>query len=252
LTGEEIYYYVNPALPKLLNLKFSDRILTVKLVERGGEMKNLLKLKSVLLLLGLITFGLQAPTWAATTFDLFGVNYPDQVAASVNFAYNSGSGQIDLSLTNNSDYDARLTGFAFNVPDSVTGVSSFTGPSGWAESFDPDNISTPGQFGKFDLAGLTGPNLNGGDPNDGIPPASTFNFTFVLAGAGLDGLNENSFLGLLSDPGKNDDLQSFIARFQRVGPDGEGSDVAVVPIPATLLLFGSGLTGLLLIRRRLS
>ena len=213
-------------------------------------MKSLLKLKCILLLLGLIAFGLQAPTWASTTFDLFGVNFPDQVAASVNFEYDSGSGQIDLSLTNNSDYDARLTGFAFNVPDSITGVSNFTGPSGWSVLFDPDNINTPGQFGKFTLGGLTGPNFNGGDPNDGIPPNSTFYFTFALMGSGLNGLTENSFLELLSDSGKNDIPQSFIARFQRVGPDGEGSDVAVVPIPTTLLLLSSGLLGLVGMRRR--
>ena len=211
-------------------------------MERVGKMKNLLKLKWTLLLLGLITFGFQTPTWAATTFDLFGVNFPDQVSASVIFAYDSG--QIDLSLKNNSDYDARLTGFSFNVPDSVTGVSRFYGPSGWSESFDPDNINTPGQFGKFDLVGLTGPNFNGGYPNDGIPPASTYNFTIVLTGLGLDGLTENSFLKLLSDPGG----RPFIARFQRVGPDGKGSDVAVVPIPATLLLFGLSLVGLLGLR----
>lgn len=220
----------------------------------GGEvgMKNLMKLKGVLLLLGLVTFGLQATTWAATSFDLFGVNFPNQISASVNFAYDSDLGKINVSLTNNSDFDARLTAFAFNVPDDVTGVAGFTGPSGWSKSFDPDNINTPGQFGQFDLAGITGPNFNGGDPNDGIPPLSAFDFEFLLNGTGLDVLTEDSFLDLLSYPGTNDNPQSFIARFQRVGLDGEGSDVAVVPIPATLLLFGSGLMGLVGLRRRFS
>jgi hypothetical protein len=207
-----------------------------------------MKLKWGLLLLGLMTFGLQTPTCASTSFDLFGVNFPDQVSASVDFQYDSG--QIDLSIMNNSDFDARLTAFAFNVPDSV-GFVSFSGPSGWSASFDRDGINTPGQFGKFDLAGLTGRNFLGGFPNDGIPPASIFDFTFGLSGD-LSGLTEDSFLGLLSDPGNNDNPQPFIARFQRVGPDGEGSDVAVVPIPATLLLFGSGLLGLVGLRRRFS
>jgi hypothetical protein len=215
-----------------------------------GGMEKILSLKWLIALMWLITFGLQAPTWAASTFNLSGVNFPDQISASVNFAYDSDSKQIDVSITNNSDFDARLTAFAFNVPGNVTEVSSFNGPSGWSESFDPDNINTPGQFGKFDLGGLTGPNFNGGDPNDGIPPVSAFYFTFVLAGIGLEGLDEDSFLGLRSDAVKGDNPQSFIARFQRVGPDyGEGSDIAVAPIPSTLLLLGSGLICLIGIRR---
>ena len=213
-------------------------------------MKKEMKLKCILLILGLVAFGFQTSPWAATTFDLYGVNFPDQVSATVNFSYDPDLGQIDISLKNSSDFDARLTAFAFNAPSNVTGISGFTGPSGWSESFDPDNIKTPGQFGKFDIAGLTGPNFNGGDPNDGIPPTSTFYFTFTLLGSNLDGLNEDNFLDLLSASGKNDNPQSFIARFQRVGSDGEGSDVAVVPIPAPLILFGSGLMFILGLKRK--
>ena len=97
----------------------------------------------------------------------------------------------------------------------------------------------------------------------------TYNRTFMLicpyaitlSGSNLDQLTEASFLGLLSydragPPGE--DEQYFIGRFQRSGPGRGGSDVAipgppdVVPEPLTLLLFGSGLTGLWWARRRQS
>ena len=157
---------------------------------------------------------------------------------------------------------ALLLTFAFNVPAGVTGVSSFSGPAGWDDSFDPNDINTPGQFGFFDLAGITGPNFNGGSPNDGIPVGFTFHFEFFLMGTGLNLLDETSFLSLLSfDPNGNpdEDEQFFIGRFQRTGIEGEDSDVAIptgppntVPAPAPLLLVGSGLVALWLGRKKRS
>jgi hypothetical protein len=208
------------------------------------------RLQWLVFFLVLMGFGLRAPAMASTTFDLHGYNFADQVSATVDFDYDPDSGIIHLTITNSSDYDARLTGFAFNLPDSVYGISAFTGPYGWSYLFKPGNINTPGQFGQFDLAGITGPNFNGGFPNDSIPPNDTFAFAFTLEGMGLDALLENSFLQLFSYANKNGTPQPFIARFQRVGPFGEDSDVAVVPIPAPILLLGGGLLGLFGLRRR--
>ena len=160
------------------------------------------------------------------TFDLVGVN-DSTLSAHVVFAYDP-SGKIEIDITNTSSGpapDPRFTAFAFNVPAGVTGVSSFSGPAGWDDSFDPNDINTPGQFGFFDLAGITGPNFNGGSPNDGIPVGFTFHFEFFLLGTGLNLLDETSFLSLLSfDPNGNpdEDEQFFIGRFQRTGIDGEG------------------------------
>ena len=214
-------------------------------------MKNPMKIKFAVLILGIVAFGVQTPAWAATSFDLVGHDFPDQVLASVDFTYDPDSGKISVSLENKSEFDARLTAFALNVPDNVTGVADFSGPANWSWLFSPDSINSPDQFGKFDLAGLTGRNFNGGDPNDGIPPLGTFNFEFLLSGTGLNGLTDDSFLGLLSKPGnQNDNPRPFIARFQRVEFDGNGSDVAVVPVPAAAWLLASGLIGLVGVRRR--
>jgi hypothetical protein len=192
---------------------------------------------------------------------LQGVN-DSSLTASVLLTYNPAAGQLSLEVTNTSTGgDPRLTGFGFNLPSLITGVTSFTStPTGWAYSYDPNSIDTPGQFGFYDAAGLTGSSFNGGSPNAGIPIGSTFNFSFVFAGSGLNTLTESSFVSLLAyDPPGNPDEneQSFIARFQRTGPNGEGSDVAIpttttsVPEPTTLLLSGLGFLGLASrIRRR--
>jgi hypothetical protein len=202
-------------------------------------------------------------TAAPMLFTLEGEDY-SELSASVLFTYtglSSSSGRIDVQVTNTSTaYDPRLTAFAFNLPGAVTGVSNFTSSlAGWDDRYDRNDIDTPGQYGFFDIAGLTGPNFNGGSPNSGIARGVTANFSFRLNGSGMLGLTETSFLSLLSnDPAgsPNEDEQFFIGRFQRVGPRGQNSDVALpgtaraVPEPTTLLLSGLGLLGAAALRRR--
>lgn len=198
--------------------------------------------------------------WAIPmSFTLTGVGDTNNTA-SVIFAYDSANYKISLDLSNSSVlYDPRLTSFAFNSPTKVTGIDTFTSSNdGWSYSYSPGNINTPGQFGLFDIAGLTGPDFNGGSPNDGIPRGQTFSFSFTLQGTDLGSLSEMSFLSLLSDLGQrgNPDPQYFIGRFQQTGQDGEGSDVATpsnlvpVPEPGTMVLLGAGLLGLAIFGKR--
>ena len=212
--------------------------------------------KSIALLAFLTVLGFAAPRAAVAgpiSFTVVGINDPT-VTASILMNYDPVLALLSFNITNTStQYNPALTGFAFNAPTGVTGISNFTSsPAGWSYSFTSNGINTPGQFGFFDAAALTGPNFNGGKPNLGIAIGQTVNFGFTLTGSNLASLNTASFYNVLSS-GQNS--QPFIARFQRTGPTGNGSEVAIpgttpVPEPTSLVLTGIALAGLAAKRRR--
>jgi hypothetical protein len=180
---------------------------------------------------------LSAKSWAET-FDLIGVEDPINLVATVNLAYAydaiSGIGKINISITNNSLPDAgsdpRLTAFAFNLPDGVNVLGFSSNPIAWNLLAKSNAIDTPGLFGFYDVAAITGPNFNGGNPEYlGIMRGETFFFEFLVTGPDLDKLDATSFRALrsYSRPRPAEYVQYFIGRFQRTGEFGEGSDVAI-------------------------
>lgn len=183
----------------------------------------------------------------------------DDVSASVLFSYvglTESTGRVDVTVTNTSGaYDPRLTAIAFNLPESVSGIGGFTSSlSRWRATYAPDDINTPGRFGSFDAAALTGPNFAGGSPRKGLAPNASASFAFAVVGAGMLGLDESAFLGAAAS-GAGEGAPVFAARFQQVGLQGDRSDVAsstaAVSEPTTLLLSGIGLLVLGTVGRRL-
>ena len=217
-------------------------------------------MNKIVLVLVSLAFLFLTPTAQATTINVTGVNYPD-LHATADFNYNpltATTGRINVDLTNTSLIDSSLTAFAFNAPSNISGATLTTAPNtNWTALLDFDNVNTPGQFGLFDTAAITGPNFNGGSPSDGILSGNSGFFVFDLIGTTMDTLNTDSFLSLFSFlDDKQGDPQNFITRFQAVGADGEGSDVGIpggtapVPEPSTIVLLASGIGCLFFLKRK--
>jgi|GEM_PF-1094662 len=215
-------------------------------------------------LLGLVP----TSSWALpVTYHFQGINFPDSIQAAAVLDYQASAHTITVSLANTSTVVSSITAFAFNVPPEVIGVAAFSSESSsnWSFLFELDAIDTPDQLGSFDLAGITNKNFNGGKVAYGIFPGQTFQFSFIFSGSGLDSLSSDDFNRLSSDPGIGQpQLQPMVVRFQGILPD-DDSDVGVpdwavpetpgspgVPLPGAVWLFGSGLAGLVVWRRKYS
>jgi hypothetical protein len=139
-------------------------------------------------------------------------------------------------------------------PRLASGLNGFSGsvtfePTGVDFNFSDADVGNVPQFDAavLDFAFLTGGSFAGGFPPDGLPPGILpgDEASFLVSGAGFAGFTEAQIAA------------SLYARFQRVGLDGEGSDVGigvpggppppppppppVIPEPSTLSLVGIGL-----------
>jgi hypothetical protein len=162
------------------------------------------------------------------------------------------TGILTLTLENTSPFDARITGVGVNI--GLGNLGPFTGndPDGAGGfTFRDGNLGNVPQFqgNILDFGWTTSNNgkFTSGKPNEGLAPGDQLVFT----AHDLSGIDEAEVLA------------GLFVRFQRVGGDGEGSDVGKgegeprggpdpgdIPEAGSMLLFGSGLAAFAAMRRR--
>ena len=200
---------------------------------------------------------LTAATAKADTVNIVGVDTGGASTATVTCELIGNT--FIFTIVNTSPSGSTITGIGFDlVPgdfdandNDSTGLDGFMGAQANATPIGSSSFTfSDGAFGNvahgfgdtvvIDFGFLTGGNFNGGDPNSGISPGESAMFS--VESALFAGMTEEEICA------------AIFVRFQSV-PTGQGSDVGVpqaIPEPASMLLLGTGLLGVVgVVRRKL-
>jgi hypothetical protein len=193
-------------------------------------------------LFALVLFFMAGPASAAISLNLYGLQTDFSATADLEF---DGT-HLNVFITNTSqDFSTKLTGFAYNAnPNNPYSSFSAEGdalasydPSKWQAQYDgAGNIFAPG-VGFFNTAAWVGNSLFSGNPAGGLAGGISGG-EFALFKFGYSEFDLTQIAS--ANP------YNFVVRFQG-DPD---SDFAAVPLPGAVWLLGSGLLGLIAIRRR--
>lgn len=191
----------------------------------------------LLTLVALVAFVSTPARADSVSFEVNGVNGTG-VSANVTIDVTGTTLTITIENTTDAGVGGVITGFGFNLP---SGTATFVSASGTLNdsAWHGGTNMQADSVGQFDALGLTGTNINGGNPPSGIALGGTGTFVFTLSSGSVTAagiLNELSFCGSCGNaPGGT----PFVVRFQAI--NGGLSDFAIVPEPATLGMVGTGL-----------